>query len=410
MTADPPAGPEQRRRRLLVVTRRRATALLGAVTVVFVVVTVVGGRSAWAAYVQATAEASMVGGLADWFAVTALFRRPLGLPIPHTAIIAERKEQFGATLGEFVQQSFLTADVLVERVRNADPVSRLGRWLCEPANAERVADQLVDGLGVVTEWVGDDEIGAAIEGLVLRRLGQPPLAPLASRVGRRLADQGRDAQAVEWALAAVSGYLDSHRQELHQRFAAKSKWWVPEAVEVRVFDRLLDAALRVLVDTDHRLRDDLLASIDRFLADLACSPELLDRGERIKAELLARPEIHRWAASVWPEVKAQAMGQDDLRRWLVASVARAAQRLQTDDDLRARLEKMTVDAVTYVADHFKDEIALLVTSTIARWDAEETSRRLELLLGPDLQYIRINGTVVGAAAGLALHGLAQLLR
>src|SRR3954466_7737276 len=135
---------EEMRRQRLTVTRRWAGALLGFATLVFAVTTIVGADG-WLGYVQATAEASMVGGLADWFAVTALFRHPLGVPIPHTAIIPERKDQFGETLGDFIQDSFLTPETIVARVRAARVSTRLAGWLTAPGNAQRLSGHLADG-------------------------------------------------------------------------------------------------------------------------------------------------------------------------------------------------------------------------------------------------------------------------
>src|ERR1700730_3372163 len=186
-----PLGSEQARRHQLVVSKRRATGLLAAVTLAFIVVTVIGGTASWVGYLQATAAASMVGGLADWFAVTALFRHPLGLPIPHTAIVVERKNQFATTLGEFVQESFLTPDAIVERVRAAGVVARLADWLSEPANAARVAAEAADGAVAFADLLRDEDAHSLIEAVVRERIEAIPLAPLAGRALRFLTEVGR---------------------------------------------------------------------------------------------------------------------------------------------------------------------------------------------------------------------------
>src|SRR5438128_4943204 len=181
---------EEARRHRLVVTRRSAGALLAFTTAVFIVVTIVGA-SGWLGYVQATAEASMVGGLADWFAVTALFRHPLGIPIPHTAIIPERKDQFGETLGSFVQESFLTPDAIVERVRAADVAPRLATWLSEPANADRVAKHAIDALVAVADMARDEDVHRVLEQAIRERIEAVPVAPLAGRLLEQLTADGR---------------------------------------------------------------------------------------------------------------------------------------------------------------------------------------------------------------------------
>ena len=409
---------EEIKRHQLVIGKRRATALLALVTVAFVAVTKWGGDSTTAGYVQATAEAAMVGGLADWVAVTALFRHPLGVPIPHTAIVVERKQQFAQTLGDFIQQSFLTRDVVVDRVRNADVVGRVSAWLCAPENSDRLAGHLLDGAVALADVLKEEEVHAAIEGVVRSRIDATPLAPLAGRALRVVTEDGRHDQLVDSALRGLDQYLDEHRDELHARLATQSPWWLPGAVEDRIFERLLDGARLVVAsmaaDKDHTLRQELDTRLAKLAADLESSPDLYERGEALKRDLLSQPQLRAWTATVWTDVKrelrAQAADAESvLRRRLAEGLAGAGARLRDDPALAARADEGIETAVGYVVEHFGDEISKLVTGTIDRWDAEETSRRLELLLGPDLQYIRINGTVVGGMAGLALHGIAQVL-
>ncbi|MEA2843875.1 MAG: hypothetical protein QOJ69_1546 [Actinomycetota bacterium] len=410
---------EEARRRQLAVSKRRATSLLAAVTVVFVVVTVWGGGSTWVGYLQATAAASMVGGLADWFAVTALFRHPLGLPIPHTAIVVERKDQFGATLGEFVQESFLTPDAVVARLRAAGVVGRLADWLAEPANASRMAEEVADGVVALADLLRDDDVHRAIEGVVRNRLEAVPLAPLAGQALRFVTREGRHEEVLDRMLVGLRSYIEDHREELRRRLGKKSKWWIPGAVDHKIFDRVLDGFCSALSeiegDRNHELRRELDARLAKLATELETSPELRERGEQLKRDLLDQPELQRWVAELWSDAKdhlrAQAAEPDSkLRRQVAEGIVSVGRKLQADPVLAARAEAMHEAFASYVIGHFQGEIAKLVSSTIARWDAEETASRLELLLGPDLQYVRINGTVVGGAAGLALHALSELLR
>jgi uncharacterized membrane-anchored protein YjiN (DUF445 family) len=409
---------EQSRRRQLAVTKRRATGLLGAVSIVFVVSAVWGGDATWVGYVEATAAASMVGGLADWFAVTALFRRPLGLPIPHTAIVVERKDQFGATLAAFMRESFLTREVLVERVRAAGVVHRLGGWLAKEENASRAAAELADAAVAGADLLKDDDVHRVIEDLVRTRVEAVPLAPLAGRALRFFTQDGRHAELLDAILVGLDRYLATHGQELRAQFGAKSPWWLPGAVEDRVFDRLLDGARTVLremaVDRDHDLRRQFDARLRLLAAELETSVDLHERGERLKHDLLAQPQVREWVASVWADAKGELRAQacdpeSQLRRQLVQGIVDAGRRLQDDADLAATVQTAVERGVGYLAEHFDGDIAAFISGTIARWDAEETASRLELLLGPDLQYVRINGTVVGAVAGLALHTLSVAL-
>jgi uncharacterized membrane-anchored protein YjiN (DUF445 family) len=413
----PALRSEEQRRRQLVVTRRRATLLLAGVAVVWVIVTFAGYRSGWTGYVQATAEASMVGGLADWFAVTALFRRPLGLPIPHTAIVAERKNQFATTLGQFIEESFLTPEAMVARVQAAAPVSRLASWLADRANASRLAAQVADLAVAGADLLNDDEIRDSIEALVRQRVDAVAVAPLAGRALHRATADGRHVKLVDAALRAVDRSIHDHRHELRGRLAAQSPWWLPDAVEDRIFERLLDGAHAVLqdmvADHGHDLRRELDAAIERFATELETSPELRARGEQLKADLLGQPQLREWSTQLWTDLKrelrTQAVDPDsELRRRLSDALVALGERLARDHVLRSQVVSAVERTASYLADHFHNEIGDLVSGTIARWDASETSRRLELLLGPDLQYIRINGTVVGGGAGLFLYAVSRL--
>ena len=413
----PPSPKLEAKRAQLIVTRRRATWLLAFVTAVFLATVVAGADDGSAlGYLQATAEASMVGGLADWFAVVALFRHPLGLPIPHTAIIVERKEQFGETLGEFIQSSFLTGDAVAERVRAAMPGDRMARWLATPANADKLAGHVLAGAVEVVDLLEDESVHDIVERLVRERLEGASIVPMAGRALGALTREGRHDEVVDSALRGLDRYLDEHRDELHERLRAQAPWWLPGAVEDRIFIRLLDGARAVLNDMvhdhHHGLRRQLDAQILKLVDQLQTSPEMRARGEQITRDLLARPELREWIASVWADAKGQlrdhaAEPTSALRAQVSAAIQSGGDRLLAEPALIDKVDDTVEAGARYVVEHFGGEINQLVSTTIARWDGEETSQRLELLLGPDLQYIRINGTVVGGLAGLLLHAIAQ---
>ncbi len=409
---------EAERMRRLVLMRRRATGMLIAVTLVFLAVTLVGADG-WLRYVQATAEASMVGALADWFAVVALFRHPLGLPIPHTAVIPERKNQFGETLGDFVQSSFLTPDTIAERIRTAAIGNRLGAWLSQPANADRVARHLVDAGVAGADLLKDDDVHRALEQFVRDRVESLALAPIAGRALRMATAENRHRELVDAGIKGLDRYLDEHRGELHSRFGEQAPWWLPGAVEDRIFDRLVDGFRAILqqvaADPDHPLRRDLDERIAALATQLETSPELGARADQLKRDLLEHPALRMWVISLWADAKTQLRAQADdpeseLRQRLASAIAAVGARLCEDPALSGRVTEAIESGARYVAAQFSDEIGNIVTTTISRWDGEETAHRLELLLGPDLQFIRINGTVVGGLAGLALHTIAQLAR
>lgn len=415
----PPSPSAARKRQQLVTTRRRATALLAAATAVFIATAAAGAEGGTAlGYVQAGAEASMVGGLADWFAVVALFRHPLGLPIPHTAIIIERKAQFGETLGEFIEDSFLTPDAVAERVRAAGVGRRVATWMAVPANADRLAGHVLAGAVEVIDLLEDDAVHDVLERVLRERVESASIIPMAGRALGALTREGRHNEVVDAGLKGLDRYLDEHRSELRDRFRDQTPWWLPGAVEDRIFERLLDG-LRAVIDDmandrGHGMRRQLDARILQFVDDLQTSPSLRARGEQLTRDLLDQPELRGWVTAVWADAKAHLRAQADdpsstLHAQLRDAIVAAGHRLQAEPALTAKVDDTAELAVRYVVEQFGGEITHLVSATIAGWDGEETSQRLELLLGPDLQYIRINGTVVGGIAGLGLHAITQLL-
>ena len=410
--------PTALRVRRLAAARRRATALLGGVTVLFVAVTVAGVHGVFLGYVQAGAEASMVGGVADWFAVTALFRRPLGLPIPHTALIVERKDQFAVTLGQFVQENFLNADVLAERIRSARLVPRLAAWLADQANAARFAGHAADLVVTVAEALRDEDVQRVLTAELTRAIDAVEVAPLAGRALRVIIAGGHHAELFNAILSGADYYLAGHYEELRELFQAESPRWVPDAVYRRVFDRLYARLRQRLVAMAADPDDEARRQFEEWIAGLPdrleTSPELRERGDRVKRDVLASAGLRDWSSSLWQKAKetlrTQAADPDsELRRRLADVLVAAGQRLASDSRLADGLERMVESGARALAGQFHDELAELVTGTIARWDAAETSSQLELLLGRDLQYIRINGTVVGAGVGLALHAIVLAL-
>ena len=410
--------PTAVRARNLTAARRRATALLAGVTILFLAVTAVGVHGTLLGYVQAGAEAAMVGGVADWFAVTALFRRPLGLPIPHTALLVERKDQFAATLGQFVQENFLNADVLAERIRSARLVTRLAAWLADEANAARLAGHAADLAVKVAEALRDEDVQRVLTAELTRAVDAVEVAPLAGRALRVIIAGSHHAELFNAIVSGADRYLAGHYAELRELFEAESPRWVPDTVYRRVFDRLYTRLRQRLVamaaDPDDETRHQFEKWIGGLPDRLETSPELRERGERLKRDVLSSAGLRDWSSSLWQKAKEElriqaADPESELRRRLADVLVAAGQRLGSDRQLQEGLERMVESGARALADQFHDELAGLVTGTIERWDAAETSSQLELLLGRDLQFIRINGTVVGAGVGLALHAIVLAL-
>ena len=319
-----------------------ATGLLVLAAVVFVVAR--RFDSTPAGYVEAFAEAAMVGALADWFAVTALFRHPLGLPIPHTAIIPERKDDIGRGLGTFVQGNFLSGPVIAEKVRSVGVAQRIGEYLAEPVNARKVSSNAGDAVRAAVEVLRDDDVSPVVEQMVTDRVAAVPAAPLAARVLEAAMVDGHHQLAIDSLLSGVTGYLDRNQASLRQRLDQESPWWVPEPIDDRVFDKLVGAVRRFVDevggDPDHQVRQHFDERARDLVDRLRSSPEMEVRGEELKALLLAHPALRAWTATLWGDLKAALVGaagdpDSELRARLADGVARLGETLQTDADLQA---------------------------------------------------------------------------
>lgn len=372
----------------------------------------------WVGYVGAAAEAGMVGALADWFAVTALFRHPLGIPIPHTAIIKRKKDQLGEGLGTFVRENFLSPEVVETKLRDAQVSGRLGKWLSEAVHAERVASETATVLRVLVELLRDEDVQQVIDRMIVRRIAEPQWGPPVGRVlATLLAEHRQEAliqlladRAFQWSLKAG---------EVIQRVVERdSPTWSPRFVDHLVGDRihreLMDFTDKVRRNPDHELRRSATRFLFDFADDLQHDPDTIARADAIKEQLMARDEIANAAATAWKTLKRLVLeGVDDpsstLRTRIADTVVRIGESLRDDADLRDKVDNWLVRAAQHLVSQYGVEITAIITDTIERWDAEEASRRIELHVGRDLQFIRINGTVVGSLAGLVIYTVAQLL-
>ena len=395
-----------------------ATGLLVLATLVFLVTRAIENDGGWLSYVRAFAEAAMVGALADWFAVTALFRHPLGLPIPHTAIIPNRKDQIGRSLGEFVQGEFLTKEVLQERLAGFDVSHRLGTWLTDPANAHRAGDGAADVLQGVLEVLDDDDVQSALEHLIERRVRATPVAPLVGRAVDLGVEGGYHQRLLDSLLVAVRNFLDDNRDVLRGKLAQESPWWVPEPIDDRIFNKIFSGVHSFLHDVaghpEHEVRRALDARIVAFAERLKSDPSLVEQGEALKEELLAHPDVRAWLATLWAELKRSLISasndpESELRIRIDQGLIRLGDRLCSDPTLQNKVNSWVERAVAHLAENYRSEVAELISSTVERWDADATSRKLELQVGRDLQFIRINGTLVGGLAGLVIHAIGNLL-
>jgi uncharacterized membrane-anchored protein YjiN (DUF445 family) len=425
-SAGPPPGPtgpdlsafadadEQRRiglRRMKLV----ATGLLLAAAVVYVLTV---GRDGPLGFVNAAAEAAMVGALADWFAVTALFRHPLGLPIPHTALIPNRKDALGRSLEEFVATNFLSEEVVRDKLVRAQVSRRVGEWLAHPDHATRVAAEVATLAGGALRVLKDEDVAAVLEQVVVRRVAETPWSPVAGQVLAGIVAEKTHHRFVDLVVNESYRWLRANRDTVIRLVTDQAPDWTPQWLDERVGARVYYEVERwveeVRDDPDHRARRALDQMLDRFADDLQHDEATRARAEAVKERLLAHPELRRATMAVWSTLRrlldeAIADPDGELRRRIAGGLAELGERLRDDDALQQRMDRYVQDGVGYVVRTYAGEVATVISDTVERWDGRDASRRIELHVGRDLQFIRINGTVVGALAGLAIHTTTVLL-
>lgn len=409
---------DEERRRALRRMKLLATCLLVAMACVFVVAFALQGRYPWLGWVRAAAEGGMVGALADWFAVTALFRHPLGLRIPHTAIIPNRKDEIGASLGDFVETNFLSDEVVAKRLGSVDIAGAVGGWLAEPENARRVVAEAAGAVRGLAGLLDDERMREAVEAVVRTHLIEPEWGPPLGRLGARVLESGGHREAVDLLLDRLDEWLAAHPEAMASVVSRRLPSWVPGFVD-RLVDERVHAELRrfvadVRADPDHRLRRAVDGYLEELTERLQHDPETIARLEAAKGRAFDDPRIRDLAGSAWRAARAAAVEaladpEGELRLRAEAALGDAARRLTADPRLRTALNARFTDAALHLVSTYRHDIASVITETVRAWDARETTDKIETQVGRDLQFIRINGTVVGALAGLAIYTLATAL-
>jgi uncharacterized membrane-anchored protein YjiN (DUF445 family) len=408
-------APDLARRRGLQQMRAVALSLLVLAALTYVATL---HRDGVLGFVNAAAEAAMVGGLADWFAVTALFRHPLGLPIPHTAIVPTRKDALAESLEEFVTENFLAEDVVREKMSSANVSRRAGEWLAEGNHAERVVAEVARVTGTVLPMLRDEDVTAFLEGSLLPRFADEPLSPIAGHLLRSVVDDGAHHALLDLALVEAYGWLRENRDTVAEVVGPRAPRWTPRWVDSLVIDRIHREALAWLGDVRDNPAHPARKAIDRLLVRLAAGlqedPAMMNRFETFKRRMLSHPDVGPSLTAVWDAVRtalldALADPAGPLRTRARQALVDLGQRLQHDAALRSRVDTRAAEAVGYVIRTYGSEIVSVISDTIERWDGREAANRIELHVGRDLQFIRINGTVVGALVGLTIHALTLLL-
>jgi uncharacterized membrane-anchored protein YjiN (DUF445 family) len=409
-TADEQRRHDLRRMKLV------ATGLivLAAVVYVFAARWERAGGPEWVGYLAAAAEAGMIGGLADWFAVTALFKHPMRLPIPHTAIIPRKKDQLGDSLSTFVGDNFLQASSVRARIDTVDVAPRLGRWLAEPDNAARVSDEIAAWARGGLRVLGDHDVRATVEFAVMRRLATMDVSqPLGTLLAQVVSD-GAHRGLVDVIVDRTWLWLRDNRATVLRTVAGQAPGWSPRFVDDLVAERIYNEIMRVATevrgDPEHDIRGTLDRMLSNFADDLQHDLGTIHRVERARDELLTHPEARGLLDYLWTSAQQSLADMVDdpesgLRTQVSHQLVTLGASLQDDPELAAKVNRWVSDAVVHVTTAYRDDVTAVISDTVRAWDADETSQRIELHVGRDLQFIRINGFVVGAMVGILIHAL-----
>ncbi len=408
---------EQEQANQLRQARALATGLLVAMAALFVVARLLQPQYAYLSFVAAFAEAAMVGGLADWFAVTALFRAPLGLPIPHTAIIPRNKDRIGDSLSDFLEHNFITQEIIREELRAIDFAGAAATWLGQPENSRAIARQAVRSIPTLLRVIEDDDVRQFMQNRIGTALANMKFAPLAGELLSVLVDSRHHHALFNRLIDFASHALHNNKPYIRWKIHENSPRWLPKAVDDRFYERLLDAVqstLDEMRDEDSEWRARFQHAIDELIEQLRISPEYEEKVDAVLRDVLGHPLVRDYAVTLWHDVKqrleADAASPDSQMAAKLDGAFRAfGNELLHDATVQAKLNQWIRIFATEAIVARRETIADLVARVIRKWDANTMSRKLELHVGKDLQYIRINGTLVGGLVGLLLHAISLAL-
>ena len=398
---------------------RRMKAVAGGLLLVAAVVYVVTrDQHGFLGFVNAGAEASMVGAIADWFAVTALFRHPLGLPIPHTALIPRRKDDFGKSLEEFFSENFLNEQVIRERLISADIARRIGEWVSVPEHADRVVAEGASVLAIGLRRLRDADVQSVVEEVLIPRFMAEPISPVAGGLLQEIVADNAHHGLIDLALEEAHRWLVHNAETFTDVVGERAPWWAPDRLNDAITSRLHLEAVRWLADIrrdpDHEARQALDSLLSQLAQDLLTDPSTQERAERLKLRVLEQPQMIVTGMSLWSAFRTALLDalEDEtgpLRARAARELVAFGARIGSDAVLRARLDERGSDLVVWAVGRYGDELTAVITQTIERWDGEEAARKIELHVGRDLQFIRINGTIVGGLVGIVIHAVSVVI-
>ncbi len=395
-----------------------ATTFLVFSFLIFIVASIFADGNIWAGFVQATAEAAMVGAIADWFAITALFRHPLNLKIPHTAIIPAGKDAIGENLGRFVRNNFLSKAVISDKLRSIDIAQAVAKWLTQPANSALIADHVAAGLASIIQAISNEDVQHLIERNVAARVRSTKIAPLLGNLLSLITANGQERDLLQGTVKLGARQLEENKEAILLKIHEETPWWLPRNIDLAIYQKFVDTLEEtfqaVNEDPEHPLYGHFKDLLNRFVEDLKHAPGVAIKEEALKEALLRDTIIQEFSGSLWLDIKTLFVERStdpdsDIRQSIRQGLISFGEAILNDLTLRKKINGWIEDGAIYLTQQYGHEVELLIFQTIRHWDAEATSRKIELQVGKDLQFIRINGTLVGGLVGLIIHALSLLL-
>lgn len=413
---------EENRRLALRKMRQLAGGLLLLMTFIFIITTLTISRLQisghhFLTYLRAFAEAAMVGGIADWFAVTALFRHPLGLPIPHTAIIPTKQAAIGDSLGNFVENKFLTPEILEKKLGNLEITKKLEEWLAVPSNTALIAENIAQIIPALLNSLDDDDVRRFIEINIFEKLQGNEVASVAGNLLTILTSNKKHDDLFNELMKIVDKLVEENKDTIRKKIKEESPWFIPKFVNETVskklidnVDKTIDAAVQ---DPNHPLRKRFYLIVEQFINDLRTSPEFHARIDDIKNELLKNPIVQSYLSQVWTDLKKYILENiadpdSTMRKQIHESIYAFCEELIKDEALRQKISNWVYNTILNLANKYRHEIGKIISDTMKGWAPDRMTNELELYVGKDLQYIRISGTIVGGTVGFLIHALTHL--
>ncbi|GAB4443371.1 MAG: DUF445 domain-containing protein [Anaerolineae bacterium] len=395
-----------------------ATSLLLLMVVIFIGALIFETQYPQVGFIRAFSEAAMVGALVDWFAVTALFRYPLGLKIPHTAIIPNRKQLIAKNFGYFVREKFLSTDTVSDTLRSKDVTRKAAQWLIEPQNSERVAIQVVDVIAATVKILKDEDIQQLIEQGLATQIRSKPVAPTLGKVLFLVVSGNRGQEIFYGLIKLLTDFLQDNRDTIQKKINNELPWYVPRGVDKTIYQSLVEAVENTLQEVasnpNHPLYESFNDNLQRKVEALKNSPDIATKEEEFKEELLLHPVFQEFVSTLWADTKAQLIEYNPKSSQNHKSIEKMLTNfgyaLLDDPELLKKVDGWVKEGTIYLVHTYGYEIENLISDTIDRWDTEKTSREIELQIGADLQYIRINGTIVGGLVGLVIYTVSLLVK